>query len=151
MRVSGNLQIDRVLGHVVGPVRLMGQQDNRLARGNSAQGQIEIGFSVQNVIHAREPESVALTFQRNGPVAQDRNSVGLQDSGHVGRIRAYIMVSQDRENSGMGAQLGEQLRRRARWLSRQLSLPAWCCGGGDRATGEVTKSPVSTTRSGCSG
>src|SRR5690348_408761 len=109
MRVSGNLQIDRVLSHVVGPVRLMGQQDNRLARGNSVQGQIETGFSFQDVIHAREPESFALAFQRDGPVAQDRNSVRLQDGGYVGCIRTYIMVSQDRDNSGMGAKLGEQL------------------------------------------
>jgi len=79
--------------------------------GGSTTDQVFIteGETWQDVIHAREPESFALAFQRDGPVAQDRNSVRLQDGGHVGCIRTYIMVSQDRDNSGMGAQLGEQL------------------------------------------
>ena len=66
--VTGKLQVHIL--DVIGKVRLMYQQDDRLGLRDAFQSQFEIVFSFQNITQSREPEPRSIALERNGAVAQ---------------------------------------------------------------------------------
>src|SRR5690242_14691630 len=99
MRVSGKLQVHRVVGHVVRPVRLVSEQDHWLAGRNSLKSKVQPGLSVKDVIYAGKPKPLPFPFEGHGSVAQDRNLMGLEDLNHVTRVGIRVVIAESSQNS----------------------------------------------------
>ena len=56
MRVPRKLKIHGIVSYVIGPIRLMDEQNNRLVCGDIFQGEAEVGLAVENIIHSGEPK-----------------------------------------------------------------------------------------------
>ena len=66
--VTGKLQVNMV--DVIGKVRFVDQQDDRLGLRDAFQSQLEVGLPFQNVIQSGQPEPRAIAFEGNRAVPQ---------------------------------------------------------------------------------
>src|SRR5581483_1894452 len=62
MGVAGKLQVNRITDTMVGNIRLMRQQYNRLAAGDACQGNVVVRKPGHRVIHSSETEPYPVMF-----------------------------------------------------------------------------------------
>ena len=61
--VTGELQVHRIVCHVIGRVWFMSEQHNRFICRDTFQCHFQLGLSAKKVIHTAEPKSLPVTFR----------------------------------------------------------------------------------------
>ncbi|MCU1252795.1 MAG: hypothetical protein JWQ49_5824 [Edaphobacter sp.] len=105
MRVAGKHEVDertaRVGEDLVGEVGLVRHEQDGTV-GFSRNGQVEVGTAVARVVDAAEPEAVAVAFDGEMLVDQNRYAVVGEGFGYHGAVESDVMVTEDAVTKGCG-------------------------------------------------
>ena len=118
MRVSGELQIDQVLGGFIGEIWFVGEQDDGLLSGNPGQRRIEVGESAERILHAGDPDTFAVFFDGDRLVFQYLEAPRGKSCGHVAGVGESVVVPQNGIDAKRGPQGSQELGARFHGLRR---------------------------------
>jgi hypothetical protein len=114
MRVTGELEIDTIMCRDIGEVRLMGQQDGAVLRGNSSQCLIEIRTAFEHIINSSYPDACSCTLNVEVVITQDGDPVHFQRSRDCPSI--VIVISEDAKDAQRSTQVAQYLGTRLRMM-----------------------------------
>src|SRR5581483_4357534 len=94
MGVAGKLQVNRITGAMVGNIRLMGQEHDRLAARDACQGNVVVRKPGHRIVHSSEPEPYPVMFNRETAIHEYVDPTRLQGVPDARGVGPMIVVPQ---------------------------------------------------------